>query len=232
MTSRCGSVPRPAIYAMRAMARVLAPAPVLALAVCVLGVAGCKSLPQRAEQPSGAPVAPVAGAAGAGAAWDARKSELQGRQRFQLKGRVAVAAGGEGFNARLIWQQSGPQSFVALDGPLGAGGVQVISQGTTLNVVNSHGDRLDSDAARSELTSRLGFDPPLASLHYWILGVPDPGQPFQETLDPQQRLSGLKQEGWDITYDAYTMVGAESLPSRMTLQRAGVRVRLIVDGWS
>jgi outer membrane lipoprotein LolB len=157
---------------------------------------------------------------------------LQNRQRYQFKGRVAVAAGSEGFNARLLWQQSGPQSFVALDGPLGAGGVQVTSAGKTLSVVTSRGDHLDSDAARSELTARLGFDPPLVSLHYWILGVPDPAQPFQEVLDSQQRLSGLKQEGWDITYEAYTMVGAESLPSRVTLQRAGVRVRLIVDGWS
>jgi outer membrane lipoprotein LolB len=112
------------------------------------------------------------------------------------------------------------------------GGVQITSEGARLNVVTSRGDHLDSDAARSELTTRLGFDPPLASLHYWVLGVPDPAQPFQESLDSQQRLSGLKQEGWDITYDGYTMVGSESLPSRMTLQRAGVKVRLIVDGWS
>jgi outer membrane lipoprotein LolB len=225
MTSGRGSTGRRAVDATRAIA------PVLAATVLMLAATGCRTIPPRGEQPGGVP-APAAGATGAAAAWDSRKSELQNRQRYQFKGRVAVAAGSEGFNARLLWQQSGPQSFVALDGPLGAGGVQVTSAGKTLSVVTSRGDHLDSDAARSELTARLGFDPPLASLHYWILGVPDPAQPFQEILDSQQRLSDLKQEGWDITYEAYTMVGAESLPSRMTLQRAGVRVRLIVDGWS
>jgi outer membrane lipoprotein LolB len=200
------------------------------VASCALlaALGGCKTLAHRAELPAGTAVPGPAGTSG----WDARKSELQGRQRYQLKGRVAVAAGGEGFNARLLWQQSGPQSFVALDGPLGVGGVQITSEGTRLTVVTSRGDHLDSDAARSELTARLGFDPPLASLHYWVLGVPDPAQPFQENLDSQQRLSSLKQEGWDITYDGYTLVGSQSLPSRMTLQRSGVKVRLIVDGWS
>jgi len=226
MTSRVGAVPRRLPH-VPCLAR--ATTPVLVLAVALLSVGGCKTLSQRGESPAGTA---VPGPAGATAEWDARKSELQGRQRYQLKGRVAVAAGGEGFNARLLWQQSGPQSFDALDGPLGVGGVQITSEGARLNVVSSRGDHLDSDAARSELTTRLGFDPPLASLHYWVLGVPDPAQPFQESLDSQQRLSGLKQEGWDITYDGYTMVGSESLPSRMTLQRAGVKVRLIVDGWS
>jgi outer membrane lipoprotein LolB len=226
MRSRLGAV---ALRLSHVPSFARATTPVLVLAVAALSVAGCKTLSQHAEPPAGTA---VPGAAGATPVWDARKSELQGRQRYQLKGRVAVAAGGEGFNARMLWQQSGPQSFVALDGPLGVGGVQITSEGTTLNVVTSRGDHLNSDAARSELTARLGFDPPIASLHFWILGVPDPSQPFQENLDSQQRLSGLKQEGWDITYDGYTMVGSQFLPSRMTLQRAGVRVRLIVDGWS
>lgn len=185
-------------------------------------LAGCKTVPER----------PPTTASGAAASWDARKPALQTREKFQLKGRVAVAAGSEGFNARLLWQQTGGRSFVALDGPLGAGGVQITSEGPSLTVVTSRGDHLDSAAAHSELNSRLGFDPPIGSLRFWVLGAPDPAQPFKETLNPQQRLASLKQEGWDITYEAYAPSGAELLPSRMTLQREGVRIRLIVDGWT
>ncbi len=65
-----------------------------------------------------------------------------------------------------------------------------------------------------------------------MLGVPDPARPAQETLDGQQRLASLQQDGWEIDYPAYISVSGEWLPSRVTLQRAGVRVRLIVDGWS
>ena len=164
--------------------------------------------------------------------WEMRRPQLQARDRFELKGRVAVATGSEGFNARLRWTQKGAQTRMSLDGPLGAGGVQVTADGSNVSVVTSKGERLDSDAARTELTNRLGFDPPLTSLRYWILGVPDPGQPAQESLDAQQRLASLQQAGWEIEYGDYMSVGGEWLPARLTLQRAGVRLRVIVGGWN
>ena len=164
--------------------------------------------------------------------WDVRRPQLQARDRFELKGRVAVASGAEGFNARLRWVQDGARSQVALQGPLGAGGMQVTADGPHLSIITSHGERLDSDAARTELTARLGFEPPLDSLRYWILGVPDPARPATEALDTQQRLESLRQSGWQIDYGGYMAVGREWLPARMTLQRASVRVRLIVDGWN
>jgi len=164
--------------------------------------------------------------------WDVRRPQLQARDRFELKGRVAVASGAEGFNARLRWVQDGARSQVALQGPLGAGGMQVTADGPRLSIITSHGERLDSDAARTELTARLGFEPPLDSLRYWILGVPDPARPATEALDTQQRLESLRQSGWQIDYGGYMAVGREWLPARMTLQRASVRVRLIVDDWN
>jgi outer membrane lipoprotein LolB len=164
--------------------------------------------------------------------WEARRPQLQARERFELKGRVAVATGSEGFNARLRWTQNGKQTHMSLDGPLGAGGVQVTSDGTAVSVVTSHGDRLENNAARAELSNRLGFDPPLGSLRYWILGVPEPGHPAQESLDAQQRLATLQQDGWQIAYTDYISVSGEWLPAKLTLQREGVRLRVIVDGWN
>ena len=186
--------------------------------VAVAALAGCRTAP---VQPPSAQ------------SWDMRRPELQARDRFELKGRVAVASGAEGFNARLRWVQDGARSQVALEGPLGAGGMQVTADGPHLSIITSRGERLDSEAARTELTARLGFEPPLDSLRYWILGVPDPTRPATEALDTQQqRLESLQQSGWQIDYGRYMAVGREWLPARLTLQRAGVRVRLIVDGWN
>jgi outer membrane lipoprotein LolB len=215
--------------------------------VAVAVLAGCRTVP--VQHP------PVASQL-----WDVTRAELQAQDHFALKGRVAVAAGKEGFNASLRWTQEGARSNVSLQGPLGAGGIQISTEGDNLSLVTSHGDRLDSDAARAELVSRLGFDPPLGSLRYWVMGVPDPAKPSKEEVDPQQqRLQSLEQDGWQIDYNSYmptavapgavqsagmgvSATGAANagggpgasvwLPSRMTVQRAGVRVRLVVDGWS
>jgi outer membrane lipoprotein LolB len=164
--------------------------------------------------------------------WEQRRPELQARDHFELKGRVAVAAGGEGFNANLRWMQTGARSEVTLEGPLGVGGAEITASGDELRLVTSRGEHIDSAAARAELTRRLGFDPPLASLRYWVLGVPDPTQPATEAVDAtQQRLSALTQDGWQINYDSYTSAGGQSLPARLTLRRDAVRVRLLVDQW-
>jgi len=181
-------------------------------------LASCRTVPPVHEAPA--------------TAWEVRRPQLQARDRFELKGRVAVAAAGEGFNARLRWTQDGKQTRMSLDGPLGAGGVQVTSDGSAVSIVTSRGDRLDNDAARAELAKRLGFEPPLDSLRYWIQGVPEPGHPAQETLDSQQRLAALQQDGWQINYTDYMPVGGGWLPSKLTVQREGVRLRVVVDGWT
>lgn len=190
------------------------------LAVCVLAalVCGCRTLP----------VTPPATTE----SWEARRAVLQGREHFEIKGRVAVAAGQDGFTASLRWVQSGLTSRLSLDGPLGVGGVRVTTDGTALTLVNPRGEHLDSDAARAELRTRLGFDAPLASLRYWILGVPDPASTAaSEIVDVERRLTNLEQNGWQIDYADYVVMNGEWLPGRMTLHRADVRVRLIVDHW-
>ncbi|HYB66505.1 MAG TPA: lipoprotein insertase outer membrane protein LolB [Steroidobacteraceae bacterium] len=188
-----------------------------AAAAALLALAGCRTLPPPA------PAAPP---------WDTRRPELQAREHFELKGRVAVAAGSQGFNARLRWAQDGGRAQVALEGPLGAGAVHIDTHGSDLDITTASGARLTSAAARAELSARLGFDPPLASLRYWILGVPDPASPADETLDPaRQHLTRLEQQGWRIDYGSYVAVGSEWLPGRLTLERADVRVKLLVDDW-
>lgn len=188
-----------------------------AVAAALVALAGCRTVPLPA------PAAPP---------WDTRRPELQAREHFGLRGRVAVAAGSQGFNARLRWAQDGSRARLALEGPLGAGAVHIDAQGSDLDIVTANGARLTSDAAHAELSARLGFDPPLASLRYWILGVPDPASPADETLDPARRhLTRLEQDGWRIDYGSYVAVGSEWLPGRLTLERADVRVKLLVDDW-
>ncbi|HTY48915.1 MAG TPA: lipoprotein insertase outer membrane protein LolB [Steroidobacteraceae bacterium] len=197
--------------------RAVAPALALCtLALCtVLYVAGCATRP------------PVV----ASLPWPVRRGELQARSHFELSGRVAVAADGQGFNGRLRWDQQGPRTQLNLDGPLGVGGVRVVLEDGRLSLTGADGTRLDSDAARDELMARLGFEPPLASLRYWIQGVPDPGSPAVETPDALPRLAALSQEGWTIDYTGYQAVAGQWLPQRISLQRGTVRVRLVIDSW-
>jgi outer membrane lipoprotein LolB len=187
-------------------------------AVTLATLAACKTQPPPLLTPS--------------APWPERKPALQAQDHFGFHGRVAVAAAGNGFNANLRWRQSGELAQIALEGPLGVGGVQISVSGDDLELSTANGEHIDRAAAQNELRARLGFDVPFASLRYWVRGVPDPHDTDAEILDEaQQRLATLVQQDWHIQYQTYMQSGGEALPARMTLEREGVRVRLLVDEW-
>ncbi|MGH8230145.1 MAG: lipoprotein insertase outer membrane protein LolB, partial [Steroidobacteraceae bacterium] len=86
----------------------------LLAALAIVLLAGCVTAPRRS-----AVIVP----------WAQERAHLQSLRSFELTGRVAVAAGGEGFSAHLDWRQRGPQSTVDLNGPFGIGGVHVVANG-------------------------------------------------------------------------------------------------------
>jgi outer membrane lipoprotein LolB len=191
--------------------------------VAALWLVGCQGVPK--------PVAPTAPPEQVAAGWPARRAQLQTRAQFSAQGRIGVVAGTEGFNGRVRWQQDGARSTVSLDGPLGVGGVRIVDEAGALTLTTPSGQALDSQAAHDELVRRMGFEPPLDSLRYWVQGVPDPASPSTETPDAQGYLGSLAQAGWTVTFGAYMQTAEGALPQKLTVARAAVRVKLVIDAW-
>jgi outer membrane lipoprotein LolB len=191
--------------------------------VAALGLAACQSVPKPVA-PSAAPEQVVAG-------WPARRTQLQNREQFTAQGRIGVVAGSDGFNGHVRWLQDGARSTVSLDGPLGVGGVRIVNDSGALSLTTPSGQALDSQAAHDELVRRMGFEPPLDSLRYWVQGVPDPASASIETPDAQGYLGTLAQSGWTVTIGAYMQTAAGALPQKLTVVRGTVRVKLIIDSW-
>ena len=152
--------------------------------------------------------------------WESRRSALQAWPGYALRGRVAVARGDDGFSGALRWVQAGAKARLELDGPLGVGGA-----------------RYDLDPASVDgaaLEQALGVPVPVASLRYWLLGVPDPALAAEESLEVgAARLAALRQAGWSVVYARYAPVPGTrlELPQRIEVTREGVRLRLLVEGW-
>lgn len=200
------------------------PAPRVALAawLALLALAGCRTRP---------PPAPVIGP-GADAPWAEQYAALSRVDSFGLSGRVAVAAKGEGFSANLRYSQRRERADLALDGPLGVGGMRIGIQDRELSVTNSRGEKLDGAAARAEMEARLGFELPLAELRWWLLGLPSPGTPSEPAQpDPGAPIDVFRQNGWQVSIDARAPGLGFSLPRRLTAQRDGARLKLLVESW-
>lgn len=209
--ARSGPVPAPQCRAVGCgFGRTFAVAAIAAL----LLLAGCANLPP------GKPAAP----------WLERRNQLQAIESYTLSGKIAVASAGQGFNAGMDWTAKGSTASILLRSPLGSAISRVTFDGQQLQL--SSGDtQWSGDEATTRITEQIGFVPPVASLRYWLLGSPDPSGPAQETVDDAQRLSGLSQFGWQLSYTDYVEWQGQWLPRRINAQRDAVRLRLLINHW-
>jgi outer membrane lipoprotein LolB len=164
-------------------------------------------------------------------AWSERRAALQAVESFEVNGQLAVATPSEGFSANLRWQQQGLASDLLLRAPLGMGGARLNFDGEVLRVTNSQGTELQGVTAQAELVRVLGFDPPLTSLRFWLLGTPDPAMVATETLNDEQRLAQLQQGEWQVDYGEYQQAAGLWLPRRVALHRGELRVKLQLSHW-
>jgi outer membrane lipoprotein LolB len=163
--------------------------------------------------------------------WAQRLAALQAISRFELHGRLAASTGTDAFSAGLRWQQQQDRASIDLSAPMGFGAAHIEQTAANLALTTSKGVTLDSAAASDELRATLGFEPPLISLRYWILGASDPATSAQESLDTQQRLAHLEQGGWQVDYSEYALVQQQWLPRRLVVTRGSLRLRVVIDGW-
>ncbi len=163
--------------------------------------------------------------------WNAVAVERQGWDRWGLSGRTAVTAGRQGWNASLDWQQGGAESELRLHGPFGLGALRVNIDGEAVQIHTAKGEVLAGEDARLMLEHTLGVDLPLEHMRYWLLAVPAPKLPAFSQLDAQGRLAQLDQRGWRVTYQEYGYSSAHWLPGRVTAERDGVKIKVVVDRW-
>ena len=186
-------------------------------------LAGCRTVPAPA---------PAVPGPGADAPWSEQYAALATLDGYSLTGRVAVAANGQGFSANLRYRQKQQRADLALDGPMGIGGMRMQFDERELTVTNSSGETLDGAAARAEIERRLGFELPLVELRWWLLGLPAPGMPAEKhEAAAGGAITDFAQNGWRVSILSRAPGLGFSLPERLTAEREGARLKLLVESW-
>jgi outer membrane lipoprotein LolB len=187
-----------------------------ALAVLALtALAACRTLPPPAEL---GPTPELRPALVALDAWRAR-------------GRVAVRTPSDGFSASFDWREANDRGELDVRGPLGAGAARITQTPALIRIETGASAPVEVSAPfeslESELTTRLGFPLPIASLRYWLLGVPAPDVP-SEAIG-----SGFSQAGWTVAPAGFAAVplAPAPLPSRLVLTRAGTQIKVAISTW-
>ena len=172
--------------------------------------------------------------------WQARQSRLQDVDTWELKGRLAMRADDDGWHASLRWQRQQDRHVIDLSGPLGKGHVRLNQDASGARLRDNEQQTHYASTARQLLYETTGWDVPLDSLNYWVLGLPAPDSPNRWELDDGGRLKTLQQAGWEIRFLGYRRHGDYDLPKKLFIQRnpAGadstqmLEVRLAIAQWT
>jgi outer membrane lipoprotein LolB len=183
------------------------------LVLCVILAGGCANIPER-------PAIPL-------------PEDLARLDRWQAHGRLAVAGPEGGGSGSFDWRQRGERADVSIRGPIGVGSVRLQLRGGAhpeITLETSDGQKLQSVAALEELEARLGATVPAASLRYWLLGLPAPGE-HRWSGEGEGGPVTLEQDGWRIDYQRYSTEPGARVPVRIRASSGEARVRIVVDSW-
>lgn len=151
-------------------------------------------------------------------------------QAWELQGRVALQVGEEGWHGGLHWQQFPDAYRIQISGPFGQGGIQMESEAGLVRL--RQGERIaQARDAEALMQQELGWSLPLGGLGHWVRGVPRQPAAARLSFDAEGRLAQLQEAGWVVDYQHYDEGLEPPLPTRVRLEHAGLRVRLVVDRW-
>lgn len=190
--------------------------PIVCLCLALTGCASQRPLSDAARQ----------------AAWDEHQREIAGLEVWRLAARMAVRLEDDAWSASLYWTQDRRDFNMRIVAPLGQGTVEIKGNPEAVQLRTMEDQVLTNQDVELLMRENLGWPLPVRSLSYWIKGVPEPGAaPETLILDDQGRITDLTQSNWRISYDGYTRVDGHDIPSRITLQRQGLRLRLSINHW-
>ncbi len=164
--------------------------------------------------------------------WESRQKILVGVDEWEFAGRIGVSAGDDGFNGQLRWRQDGVVFRARINGPLGVGTVFINGDRREITVTDRDGVVTELHDAEVELRQMYGWTIPVASLRFWVLGIPDPASPAETEFGEDGQLSKLRQQNWEVDITQYAQGGGQLMPRRLTAVNDDVKIRLVIDSWT
>ena len=159
----------------------------------------------------------------------ARPAQIE-HASFALNGRIAVNHDGKRSSSSVRWTHHPADDEILLFAPLGQTMARIHRDAD--EVVLDTSDKHYAAEDTEELTQRvLGWHLPLEGLQYWVLALPAPGSQASIERDANGQVSVMRQDGWEIRYTRYAAQASDSLPLRMSLQREGMELQLLIDEW-
>jgi len=189
----------------------------LAVMLVLSGCAGLQPAPERSASPP--------------EVHQQHLASLADIQRFDVQGRIGVQTDGRGFSGGTRWHHAADSDTIGLFSPLGSQVANI--ERTPSHVILTDGDGKTYEAPDAESLTRqtLGWTLPMQGLPDWVLGRPTNDAVELAVWDAEGKLLRLKQNGWDIRYQAYAQADRYQLPTKILMVSSKVNLKLLIERW-
>ena len=146
-----------------------------------------------------------------------------------LRGRVGFSDGKQAGSGEITWHQGADDDRIELSVPLAQRRYLLKSDPLSASLNDGRSERVAADAD-SLLIPIFGFAVPLAKLRHWSRATAAEGA-HAGLLNAENAPASLTQNGWQIDYRDYRLVGETLLPHKIVARFGDHSVRLSVAEW-
>lgn len=164
--------------------------------------------------------------------WQARRNVLAAITTWEFTGRIGVRDDKEAHSSRIRWQQQDEDYVINLWGTLNAGATEITGSPSLVTLQQEGKAPLVAATPEGLVYEQLGYDLPVTQLRYWIKGIPAPDSVGAPSFNEENHLIALEQDGWTVQYLAYTNYDTESLPTRIRIEKAPLRLDFVRLDWT
>lgn len=150
---------------------------------------------------------------------------------WQMNGKIRIQTAERSDSANLLWQQNGQRYRIILSGPFGQSGATIQGDPYQVELLLPEDEHYQANTPEQLMQTYLGWDLPLSHLFYWVRTLPAPHLPYESSLNAQQQLAQLTQDGWVIQYDRYHEQLSPMLPGRMKIRKGELQLTLVISQW-
>jgi outer membrane lipoprotein LolB len=165
----------------------------------------------------------------AGQLWQERRAQLDRLDRWELQGRIGFVSEHESGSASLYWMQDRDSYEIKIVAPLGMGSLVVTGDKNGAVLQSSDGEMLQAEDAQWLVWQGTGWVIPMASLRYWILGLPLENEKYH--LSKSGYVSDIKSDAWQVEYQRYQAVQGYELPRNLHIYNPELKIKLVIKNW-
>jgi outer membrane lipoprotein LolB len=150
---------------------------------------------------------------------------------FTLKGKMGVVTNPNGFTGGISWQHQISSDNIDIFSPVGGKVANIAKTPSGVILTSQDGHTISAKDAETLTETTLGFRLPLSGLNDWALGRPSTSKIEASSWDDTGRLTNLKQDGWDISFENYAENNGVFVPNKIVLKSVKVNLKFLIENW-